>query len=451
LIVRDPLSEASDDPRAAFLVAATWHGTLERAEAILAAHRELASGDVHTAAVLGDAAAVRSFLARDRANATVKSAPYGADALVYLCLSKYLRLDPRRSDDFLSAAEALLDAGAHPGSGFWTTGQYPEFETALYGAAGVAHHPGLTALLLERGADPNDEEAVYHSPETDDNRAMQLLVETGQVTASNLAMMLIRKHDWHDLEGVRYLLERGADPNLGLRGRELTALHHAIARDNSLAIIELLLDHGADAKRLAEGISAVAGAARRGRGDLLELFELRGVPTEPHGEIGLLAACARHDATRVEAIASSEPGTVRAMLESGGARLAEFAGNWNTEGVRHLLDLGVPVAALYDGDPYFGIARDSTALHVAAWKGVASTVQLLIARGASVNAADGAGRTPLVLAVKACVDSYWTERRTPESVRALLAAGASVDGVRYPSGYAEVDALLRRSGAGETP
>jgi hypothetical protein len=41
------------DPRAAFIDAATWHGTLEPAEAILAAHPELASSDIHTAAILG--------------------------------------------------------------------------------------------------------------------------------------------------------------------------------------------------------------------------------------------------------------------------------------------------------------------------------------------------------------------------------------------------------------
>jgi hypothetical protein len=48
-----------------------------------------------------------------------------------------------------------------------------------------------------------------------------------------------------------------------------------------------------------------------------------------------------------------------------------------------------------------------------------------------------------MLAVRACVDSYWTERRTPEPVRLLLAAGATTDGVAFPSGYADVDALLR--------
>ena len=56
---------------------------------------------------------------------------------------------------------------------------------------------------------------------------------------------------------------------------------------------------------------------------------------------------------------------------------------------------------------------------------------------------EGKGRTALALAVKACVDSYWTWRRTPESVRALLDAGASVGGIEVPSGYDEVDILLR--------
>jgi hypothetical protein len=46
------------------------------------------------------------------------------------------------------------------------------------------------------------------------------------------------------------------------------------------------------------------------------------------------------------------------------------------------------------------------------------------------------------------VDSYWKQRRTPESVEALLKAGASTRGVEYPSGYAEVDELLKAYGAG---
>lgn len=114
---------------------------------------------------------------------------------------------------------------------------------------------------------------------------------------------------------------------------------------------------------------------------------------------------------------------------------------------RRLLDLGVDVKALHEeGDGYYDVARNSTALHNAAWRARHQAVKLLLERGASVKALDGQGRTPLALAVRACVDSYWTERRSPESVEALLDAGASVEGVPFPCGYAEVDELLRRQG-----
>ena len=69
-------------------------------------------------------------------------------------------------------------------------------------------------------------------------------------------------------------------------------------------------------------------------------------------------------------------------------------------------------------------------------------VRELIRRGAPLDAPDGKGRTAMMLAVKACVDSYWMGRRQPDSVRALLDAGASAAGVGLPCGYDEVDALL---------
>lgn len=401
--------------------------------------------DIHTAAILGDDAAVRRFIAQDPNQVTAPSPPYGGDALNYLCLSKYLRLDPTRSDAFVRAATALLDAGADPNTGFGTTGQYPERETALYGAAGVAHHAPMTRLLLERGADPTDVEVVYHSPEGYDLAAMKLVVETGKLSADDLALMLVRKHDWHDYEGAKYLLEHGADPNVH-RSRGWQPLQHALARDNSLTIIELLLDHRADPTIKVKEVSGVELAARRGRGDVLALFEWRGIPIALEQVDRLIAACARDDAGKIREITEREPKLVRDLLKQGSTLLAEFTGTWNTEGVRHLLDLGVPVDALYEGDGYFDIAPNSTALHVAAWKLRGDLVKLLLDRGAPVNAKDEKGRTPLMLAVKACVDSYWTERRTAEPARLLLAAGATVDGVSYPSGYAEVDALLKARG-----
>jgi ankyrin repeat protein len=433
-------------------------GTLARAERLLREHPDVAAANIHTAAILGDAAVVQKFLASDPASATAKSGPRDWDALTHLCFSRYLRLDPARSSGFVNAARALLHAGASRNTGWFERNHQPEpgWEGVLYGAAGIAHHEELTRLLVERGADPNDGEVTYHAPEGWDNGAMKVLVLTRKLTNDSLATMLLRKTDWHDYEGVKWLLEQGVDPNLMTHWGK-TALHNAALSDNALEIFAVLLEHGGDPTivglrpevcRSASGKSAVALAARRGRGDVLALCEQRGIPLGLHGVERLIAACAKSDAASVRSIVEREPQLVGELLADGGRLLAQFAGNGNTEGVRHLLDLGVSVQARFaEGDGYFGVAKDSTALHVAAWRARPATVRLLIERGAPVNELDGDGRTPLALAVKACVDSYWTERRSPESVEALLRAGASVSGVSFPSGYAEVDALLQSHGA----
>ena len=422
-------------------------GMLDRANEILKAHPEIATNSIHTAAILGDDVAVRRFLAVDKANATAKGGPRAWDALTHLCFSRYLRLDRARSAGFVSAARALLDAGASANTGFFETNHQPEpeFESALYGAAGVAHHEELTRLLLERGANPNDDEVTYHTPEGYDLGALEALVETGKLTPDSLATLLLRKADWHDLEGMTWLLEHGADPN-HMTHWGLTALHQAIRRDNARRSIETMLNHGGDATPTtrADGKTSVALAARRGRRDLLDLFEQRGIRTDLHGIERLIAACARNDSASVHAIADGEPELVRQLVNEGGRLLAEFAGNGNGDGVGLLLDLGVDVAARFtDGDPYWSVAKDSTALHVAAWRARHATVKLLIDRGAPVDVKDGGDRTPLALAVRACVDSFWTDLRAPDSVEALLRAGASPDGVAFPSGYPEVDELLR--------
>ncbi len=264
-----------DNPQTAFIKAAcvpldgSWHasGTLEQAREILAAHPEVAGADIFTAAVLGDDVSVRGFLARDLSSATVKGGPYGWDPLTYLCFSRFLRLDQAKSAGFVRAAEALLDAGASANTGWFETDHQPspEWESAIYGAAGVAHHPELTRLLIERGADPNDNETPYHAPETYDNAALRVLVESGKLTTDSMETMLLRKADWHDFEGIKYLLEHGAPLNRQVCWPQ-TALHQALRRDNGLANIELMLEHGADptiasrSDRRSAIVTAAAGA-----------------------------------------------------------------------------------------------------------------------------------------------------------------------------------------------
>jgi hypothetical protein len=197
--VTDEFIVAASAPRSAHPT-----GTLDDAEAILAAHPEVATTVIYTVAILGDHAGVERLLGEDSGRATAKGGPYGWDALTYLCFSRYLRL--RGSDGFVGAAEALLDAGTDPNTGFFEPEHQPAptFENALYGAAGVAHHAGVTRLLLARGADPNlGGEVGYHAPEDFDNDAMHTVVESGRLAADGLTTMLHRKLDWTDLEALQ--------------------------------------------------------------------------------------------------------------------------------------------------------------------------------------------------------------------------------------------------------
>jgi ankyrin repeat protein len=420
-------------------------GTLEQAEAILARDPGVARSSIYTAAILADEATVRSFIASDSNLATAQGGPHRWDALTHLCFSRYLRLDNSRSDAFVRTARALVDAGASANTGWYEASHQPSpvFESVIYGAAGIARHVGLTRLLLERGADPNDEETPYHAPETYDNAVLNVLLESGRLNADSLTCLLLRKTDWHDLKGLQLVLAHKADPNHVTQFGD-NGLHHAVRRDNSLEMIEALLNAGADPTiPNRDGRSAVEMAACRGRHDLLALFERRGIPLTLHGVDRLIAACARDDREAVRTLTAQEPALTTELIARGGTLLAEFAGVGNVAGVRNLLDCGVrPDATYQEGDGYYGIGKNSTALHVAAWRARPEVVKELIGRGAPVNLTDGRGRTALALAVKACVDSYWTSRRSPDSVRALLDAGATAEGIKLPSGYDEVDKLL---------
>ena len=444
----DPLTLAhSTFLKAAVVPRDTSHasGSLEQARAILAAHPELARHDIHAAAVLGDDDGVRRWLQRDASAATAQGGPYGWDALTHLCFSRYLRLDGAQTPGFERAARALLEAGASANTGFFEQehAPTPEWESVLYGAVGIAHHPGVTRVLLDYGADPNAEEVPYHAPEGWDNAAFEILLTSPALTADSLSMMLLRKSDWHDLEGMHLLLDRGADPNRKGRWGK-TPLDHALRSDNDLAIIELLLDRGADPSIRSHDIGVTAKAARHGRGDVLALLEHRRLADPLDGRDALVRACAMGDAATVRTLVDQQPEAVRAVVASGADLLIAFARVGNRDGVEQLLAVGIAADVRVEtGEGYFDIAPRSTALHVAAWRGWPAVVELLVKSGVDVNAVDGMRRTPLQLAVRACVDSYWTDRRTPQSVRTLLDAGASIDGIRLPTGYGAIDALLR--------
>jgi hypothetical protein len=364
---RSDFIEAAVVPRAAHA-----SGTLNAADALLASDPSIAKENVYAAAVLGDYDKLAALLAEDTGHATAKGGPYGWDALTYLCFSQYLRL--RGSDEFVRAAELLLNAGAEPNGGYFDEDHRPAptFESVLYGAAGVAHHAGLTRLLLARGADPNlGGEVAYHGAEGFDNGAMEAVVESGRLSESGLTTMLHRKLDWTDLRGAQWLLAHGADPN-AISAWGDRALHHSLVRDNTLRFLEALVDAGADPSLGAprfDGRCAVAVAAWAGRADALELFARHGFATTLDGDDAFFSSLARGD--RAEALAfvaadqeivARDPGTV-----------ARLAGAGNTPAVELALELG------------FSLCGD--ALPLAVWRERADTVRLLLARGATVSEA----------------------------------------------------------------
>jgi ankyrin repeat protein len=262
----------------------------------------------------------------------------------------------------------------------------------------------LTRLLLERGADPNlGGEVGYHGAEGFDDDAMHAVVESGRLDASGLTTMLHRKLDWTDLAGVRWLLAHGADPN-AVSAWGHRALHHSLARDNRLALLEALLDFGADPSLRAPSLedrTAVAVAARAGRADALDLFRRRGFVVELDGDDGFFAALAHADRAGVLAFVSSERGIVSRLSEPG--IVATLAGAGNTEAVALALDLGFPLSA--------------DALSLAVWRERPETVRLLLERGASVSP------SVLALAERALTEpSDWTPHQSSEILETLRSA-----------------------------
>ena len=420
----------AEDPKAAFLDSVVWHGSLDAAAAILAEYPGIAGSDIYMAAVLGDDAAVREFLAADPGSATAKGGPRGWDALTYLCFSKYLRLDRSRSEAFVRAATALLDAGASANTGFFDPNHKPAatLESVLYGAAGVAHHPEMTRLLLERGADPNDGEVAYHAPETLDNRAMKVLVESGKLTPESMMWLLVRKFNWQDDQAVAWLLDHGADANYQASWGH-RPVHQALANSVPFSYFELLLDHGCDPTLPGKGgVSAFALAARMARGDVLGLFERRGFAAVLQGEDAFLAACARGDGETAQRIAAEDPGLVARLQAQNPGLVVDYAGG-SPDALRVLLDLGFDPGAARVQPAWM---KGETALHEATGRGLLANALLLMERGAPMDAANHRGDTPLEVAIR-CLEeqSEWTPNEfTLPIAEALIRAGANIDLVK---------------------
>jgi ankyrin repeat protein len=446
--------EELEDPHSTFLEVACvdrhgWHssGSLEHAEILLSRYPHVATESIFSSAVLANEAAVCDWLKCDPSLAMAKGGPHRWDPLTYLCFSRYLRIEKDRSASFVGCARALLEAGANANTGwidYIDDPPRPVPESAIYGTAGIAQNPELTQLLLDYGADPNDEETPYHVAETYDNSVLKIVLASGRLNERSLATVAARKCDWHDDAGLQLALEFGANPNF-LTVWKHSPFHQSIRRNNGLVMIEQLLDYSADPwlANASDGHNAFQMAAYLGRADILDVLDRRGFKAELRGFDELVALCAHAQTDAARTASTSAPDLLVQLHAMGGTLLAHFAGADNDSGVRTLLALGISPNALWlEGDGYWELTPGSTALHVAAWRANHKVVATLIAAGTRVEACDARNRTALQLAVKACIDSYWQYRRQPDSVAALLAAGASANGIDWPTGYEAIDGLL---------
>lgn len=140
------------------------------AAAMLAAEPGLVDHHVWAAAAAADGPTLRRLLRGTAGLAHREGGPFGWVPLMYLCYSR-VPLHRTRAQ-VLDAASALLDAGADPDAGYLWCGTATPFTllTGVFGEGEQGHrrqprHPhdqALARLLLERGADPEDQQTVYN-------------------------------------------------------------------------------------------------------------------------------------------------------------------------------------------------------------------------------------------------------------------------------------------------
>jgi hypothetical protein len=424
-----------------------WTG---RAARMLAAHPELAGYNIATAVILGDATRVQAELARDPGLATRVDTRTGWTALHAACASRWHRLDPARADGLVAVARLLLDAGADP------TGHAPGRPgrgggwTALRCAVAGAANPQIVALLLERGAVPDDHDLYLAGFGGDDHESLRLLLGATADVAGLAEQALAAPLSLDDAEGVRLLLDAGADPRRyrDNDGGPASAAYEAVRSGCSAELLGLLLAHGADPDQPGpDGRSPFTLATVQGRADLADLLRRHGAADDTTDADRILAALQHADQGAVQEQLAQDPGLPsRLSEEQQAAALIRAAETGHPAALALMLDLGFPVDAR-GGD------HGGTALHAAAYAGSADAVRLLLGRGANLEARDATWDSPPL--DWAAVGSGERPATNPRpdwvaTAQALLDAGASTETItlspdepKQPS--PEVAAVLRQA------
>jgi ankyrin repeat protein len=307
----------------------------------------------------------------------------------------------------------------------------------LFACIHVSDNLALARLLLEAGADPNDDQSLYHAVERFSTDALELLHGYG-LKPEWLSYCLLHQIDLGYLPGVRWFLDHGADPNVK-HPNGLTALHWALLRPGTSQMVELLLERGADARaKTPGGRTALDLAERRhGKVELVPSLERHGSARSERTPLDeVVVAAAYGDEARARALLDAHPGLLSQAGHEDRSQVCAFAEAGNRAGAVILARLGFDAAA----PTWMGM----TALHWAACRGNPRLLRELMDAGAPFVEVAGFG-TPWHSALQQRWSSFG--HRPGESdyvgvVRTLLDAGVAIPDDLGPSGDEQIDALI---------
>jgi ankyrin repeat protein len=407
----------SRSERAARLKQALYFGQHWVTEKLLADDPTLKDDNFGLQVALFDLETVRSILATDAGAATRQVGV--RTPILHLAFSKNIHRRPELAPQMLAIAGLLVANGADVNDGYPDQPGDKHLLSALYGALCHADNYELGRWLLERGANPNDDESLYHATELGHSRALELLLKYGGRPDGTNA--LPRALDFGDVTKVRLLLDAGADPNIteadhpsGQPMNSIPALHQAARRGCSEKIVELLLTHGADPDAEWEGHTAHAMAAIYGNLPVTAFLARRGHARELTPNEKVLGDCAK---------GKSDPGRLdiaRLSREDKSllTRLAILPGK--LDHMKALIAAGL--------DPDETDEMGLLPLHVAGWNGLADEMDYFLSLGPDLTRKNHFGGDALDTVVHG---SEFAPKR-PEAdhiscARLLLEAGCPID------------------------
>jgi hypothetical protein len=395
-----------------------------RALRLLELHPGIADANLFTELVLGDADGVVRRLNTHPDNAHQSGGPQNWEPLLYVCHTCLHRDSPDRAAGLVKIARELLRRGANPNAQYhWAW--HPELpRTALWGALVAMGHLPLAEVLLEAGANPTDGVSTHIAAGGARNLpALDLLLRFGvNVNGIPGGVPPLRyilswvNSKWAD--GVRWLLEHGADPNLAWAEHGDAPLHIAAQRLD-VAMVELLVLHGADIhQRRSDGRTPHTIAALYGNKEVAIWLLQHGAKDELTPFEHFMAACTDGDRARAESMLHMHPALRDELRAEHHLMLLVPAERGDIQVLETMLAYGFdPNTPDHDG---------VTPLHRAAMAGKSEAVRILLAGGASVNALDGLfAATPLVWAAEGF--SHAKDGNHVAVARELLAAGSSAD------------------------